>query len=124
MTLRAVLAVTVSAAALWAFPGATEAGEPRDSTTVVREGAFKPTKTRYKRKRAVRVYGYAPRRGGYSYEFSDVINTYGQSRVLYGSTNSYRDPFLDRQTPSGPFDHDFFFDSGIAPRGGDSPYIR
>jgi hypothetical protein len=38
--------------------------------------------------------------------------------------NSYRDPFVDRQTTSGPFDHGFFFDSGVAPHGGDSPYLH
>jgi len=53
-----------------------------------------------------------------------VINTYGMSRTLYGSTNTYRAPFIDRQTPSGPFDHGFFFDSGMGLHGGDSPYPR
>ena len=124
MKYKAVLAITLGAAAMWACPAPTEAGERRGATRVVHEGALQPTKARYKRKRAVRVYGYSTRRGGYSYEYSDVINTYGQSRSLYGSINSYRDPFVDRQTPSGPFDHGFFFDSGMAPRGGDSPYIR
>jgi hypothetical protein len=61
-------------------------------------------------------------RGGYSYAPSDTINTYGDSRTKYGSTNSYRDPMTDRQTRFGPFDHGFFFDSGIEPRGGNSPY--
>ena len=35
------------------------------------------------------------------------------SRAHYGSINSYRDPFVDRQTVNGPFDHGFFFDSGM-----------
>ena len=65
-----------------------------------------------------RVYR-ARRIGFYSYTYRDVINTYGMSRARYGSMNSYRDPFVDRQTVNGPFDHGFFFDSGIAPRGGD-----
>lgn len=69
-----------------------------------------------------RVRGFVARRGGYSYVPEDVINTYGNSRTLYGSASVYRDPMLDRQTQFGPFDHGFFFDSGIAPRGGDSPY--
>jgi hypothetical protein len=68
------------------------------------------------------VRGYIARRGGYSYSAEDAINTYGDSRSLYGGASSYRDPMLDRQTRFGPFDHGFFFDSGIAPRGGDSPY--
>ncbi|MCL4764866.1 MAG: hypothetical protein KJZ80_01355 [Hyphomicrobiaceae bacterium] len=70
-----------------------------------------------------KVYGYAVRRGGgYSYVPEDVINTYGNSRTLFGGINAYRDPMLDRQTRFGPFDHGFFFDSAIAPRGGDAPY--
>jgi len=64
------------------------------------------------------------RRGGYSYSFSDTINTYGDARTAYGSTNSYRDPFLDRQSAAGPFDNGFFFDSAIAPHGGNSPYLN
>ncbi len=69
------------------------------------------------------VYGYA-RRGGYSYSYTDSINTYGDSRSVYGSTRSFRDPMLDRQTNAGPFDHGFFFESGVAPRGGNSPYMN
>jgi hypothetical protein len=68
------------------------------------------------------VRGYIARRGGYSYSAEDTINTYGDSRTLYGGASAYRNPMLDRQTRFGPFDHGFFFDSGIAPRGGDSPY--
>lgn len=64
------------------------------------------------------------RRGGYSYNFTDTINTYGDSRTTFGSNNSYRDPFVDRQTTSGPFDNGFFFDSATAPRGGNSPYLN
>ena len=81
-------------------------------------------KSRLKHKRATRVRGFQTRGGYYSYTDSDVINTYGGSRTLYGGTNSYRDPFTDRQTTAGPFDHGFFFDSGMGPRGGDSPYPR
>jgi hypothetical protein len=67
---------------------------------------------------------HAPRRGGYSYSPQDTINTYGDARTKYGGATSLRDPMLDRQTESGPFDHGFFFDSGMAPRGGDSPYMN
>jgi hypothetical protein len=70
------------------------------------------------------VRGFIARRGGYSYSAADTINTYGDSRTLYGGASAYRDPMLDRQTGFGPFDHGFFFDSGIAPRGGDSPYLN
>lgn len=34
------------------------------------------------------------------------------------------DPQLDKQTPAGPFDSGFWFDSGIGPNGGDSPYLN
>lgn len=72
-----------------------------------------------------KVYGYVVRRGGgYSYSVEDVINTYSNSRTFYGSTNTFRNWMVDRQTQAGPFDHGFFFDSAIAPRGGDAPYMN
>jgi hypothetical protein len=64
------------------------------------------------------------RRGGYSYNQADTINTYGDARTKYGSISSYRDPEIDRQTEAGPFDHGFFFDSATGARGGDSPYMN
>jgi hypothetical protein len=76
------------------------------------------------RYRGAQVRGYRRRAGGYSYVPSDTINTYGDSRSLFGSTNSYRDPAVDRQTLGGPFDHGWFFDSGIGRNGGNSPYMN
>lgn len=76
------------------------------------------------RSRGAKVRGFRQRRGQYSYNANDVANTYGDSRTRYGSVNSYRDPFSDRQTIAGPFDHGWFFDSAVAPRGGDSPYLQ
>lgn len=73
---------------------------------------------------APQVRGYVAPRGGYSYVYEDAINTYGDARGRFGSANSLRDPGLGRQTPGGPFDHGFFFDSGIAPHGGQSPYMH
>jgi hypothetical protein len=70
------------------------------------------------------VRGFIARRGGYSYVYPDAINTYGDSRSRFGSASSLRDPGIDRQTNAGPFDHGFFFDSGVAPRGGSSPYMN
>lgn len=70
------------------------------------------------------VKGFVARRGGYSYQYADSINTYGNTRTLSGGADVFRDPSLDRQTISGPFDHGFFFDSGIGFRGGDSPYMH
>jgi len=75
-------------------------------------------------KSGAKVKGYTERRGGYSYNQADSINTYGDSRSRYGNASSLRDPRLDTQTTAGPFDHGFFFDSGTGPRGGDSPYMN
>jgi hypothetical protein len=79
---------------------------------------------RHRARRATRVRGFVLRGGYYSYIDADVINVYGGSRAKYGSTNTYRDFLVDRQTTAGPFDNDFFFDSGIGPRWNDSPYPR
>lgn len=73
--------------------------------------------------RGPQVRGFAQRRvGGYSFFKSDTINTYGDARTSYGGINVFRDGLQDRQTRFGPFDHGFFFDSGVSPRGGYSPY--
>jgi len=125
MTMRtALLALAAGAVALLAHAGPTQAGGQTRGTVTITSGAATQLKARTYRKRGVRVRGYAARRGGYSYSSQDVVNTYGLSRSLFGGINSYRDPLIDRQTPAGPFDHDFFFDSGIAPRGGNSPYLN
>jgi len=117
-----VLGGALGVAALLALGNA--AADTRTAKRLAAADAPGQVKVRYYRKRPVRVRAYRAGRGGYSYRPQDVVNTYGLSRSLFGSTNSYRDPFSDRQTPSGPFDHGFFFDSGIAPRGGDSPYLH
>jgi hypothetical protein len=75
-------------------------------------------------RKGARVKGYVERRGGYSYNQADSINTYGDSRSNYGNATSLRDPSLDKQSVAGPFDHGFFFDSATGPRGGDSPYMN
>ena len=73
--------------------------------------------------RGPQVRGFQQRRvGGYSYYSSDVVNTYGNVRTVFGGNNVYRDWQADRQTGFGPFDHGFFFDSGINRNGGYSPY--
>lgn len=118
---RAILmaAVLVAATALSAAAPA-EAGSRREA--YASNGAAHPKSRIYRG--GPRVKGYVQRRGGYSYSAPDTINTYGDARTRYGGISSYRDPFLDRQTNAGPFDHGFFFDSGIGPRGGDSPYMN
>jgi hypothetical protein len=98
---------------LFAHTGVTNAGERRASAVTSADGS-RPTATRYYRKRRpMQVNIYARRRGGYSYSAADVVNTYRASPPPYADV---------RQTPSGPFDSGFFFDSGIGPRGGNAPY--
>jgi hypothetical protein len=109
--------------------GAALLGTTAASTAVAhdrKDGMSQHPKSAYYRHRGVKpqVRGYMARRGGYSYSYADSINTYGSSRTLYGGTLFYRDPMLDRQTNSGPFDHGFFFDSAVTPRGGESPYMN
>jgi hypothetical protein len=106
---------------LLVFAGAGVAGEPLQGVYADSRPALRH---HYRRVPAVRGYSVARRVGGYSYSPEDVINTYGLTRNLFGATNSYRDLSTDRQTPSGPFDHGFFFDSAIAPHGGESPYLH
>ena len=118
---KTALALALGALALMGFAAAAEAAERRAKPVAGVDAAYQPTKARYSNRRAVRTRGYR-RIGFYAYSYRDVINTYGMSRARYGSINSYRDPFVDRQTSSGPFDNGFFFDSAIGLHGGDSPY--
>ena len=110
--------------------GAALLGTPATSPDAVahdrRDGASEHPKSAYYRHRGAKpqVRGYVARRGGYSYTYADSLNTYGNPRTLYGGSYLYRDPMMDRQTNSGPFDHGFFFDSGMGPRGGVSPYMN
>lgn len=107
---------------------AEAAGDEPVTRTEKVTGQHKPTSSHYRHKRRTAVRGYVARRGGYSYYAGDSINTYGDSRSLYGHTRAFRSWHYDRQTLAGPFDHGFFFDSGIqtsgAQRGGDSPYMH
>jgi hypothetical protein len=89
----------------------TLAGGKAKSVVAVDDGGAHPRSSYYRK--APQVRGFIQRRGGYSYSYADTINTYGQSRTLYGSNNSYRDWLADRQTNSGPFDHGFFWDTGL-----------
>jgi hypothetical protein len=122
---KAALALALGTLALMGFAAASEAAERRAMPVAATEAGFQPTKARYYRRHAAPMRAYRGRRiGFYSYSYRDVINTYGMSRARYGSINSYRDPFVDMQTPNGPFDHGFFFDSGMLPRGGNAPYLH
>ena len=117
---RALLlgAILVAGIAVAAGADNAAAGERKSGYS---DSAEHPRSSYY---RSPQVRGYTARRGGYSYTYADTIDTYGNPRTQYGGSNLYRDPMLDRQTNSGPFDHGFFFDSGNAPRGGESPYLN
>jgi hypothetical protein len=118
--LRSLLAASaLSALALAAAPAVVAQDRKAAPPPSAGAGAH-PSSVYYRR--APQVRGFVQRRGGYSYSASDVANTAGDSRVQFGSTNSHRNPYLDRQSRSGPFDHGFFWDSGVSPRGGNSPY--
>ena len=125
---KALLVLTLGAVALIGCGAAGEAGESRAKKKPVAVAAAEKgehPKSAYYRQRPTHARRFVGRRiGFYSYSYRDVINTYGMPRSLYGSINSYRDPYVDRQTPSGPFDHGFFFDSGNLPRGGNAPYMN
>jgi hypothetical protein len=107
--------------AVFALPNAAEAGGRKAKNDEVVTSGGHPKSNYY---RGTKVRGYAARRGGYSYNYAESVNTYGDARSNYGAASSLRDPKLDRQTRSGPFDHGFFFDSAVAPRGGDAPYMN
>jgi hypothetical protein len=81
--------------------------------------------TRYtKGKRATRVRGYLQRGGFYSYTDADAADSTAWQRSLFTSSSTFRTPLSERQSPGGPFDSGFFFDSGVGPRFNDSPYPR
>ena len=110
-----ILAIGVGALALFVFSGGTDAAQRRMSI-VTHADASGPVKIRYYRKRRpleVNIYARRRRVGGYSYHAADVTSTYGRTPPPYADV---------RQTPAGPFDSGFFFDSGIGPHGGNSPY--
>jgi hypothetical protein len=115
-----------AAAAALVTAGITGAGIPGLQGTEAR--AQQPSTGGHRASRYYRsggkVRGSRARRGGYSYSAEDTINTYGDSRTMSGGANSYRFELYTRQTTSGPFDHGFFFDSGIGLHGGDSPYMN
>src|ERR1700730_13737166 len=105
-----ILAIGIAILALFGSVGVMHSGECRAETY-----GSGHAKSRHYRKRPLEVTIYGRRRrGGYSYSASDVINTYGRSPPPYAHV---------RQTPGGPFDSGFFFDSGMGLHGGDSPYL-
>ncbi len=68
-------------------------------------------------------YSLHHKKGGYSYDKSESVNTYGAAAKKKKAPPGAPD-FRD-QTNSGPFDNSFFFDSGVGSiYGGNSPYMH
>lgn len=118
----ATLSLLAGAAALVAFGGTAEAAKKKPVRSIVETEDSRDARTSRAYRRAPQVRGFVLRRGGYSYASSDSINTYGDSSSRYSGYSLFRNNDFGRQTSGGPFDSDFFFDSGVSPRGGNSPY--
>jgi hypothetical protein len=115
---NALLAMAVGVLALMAWGSTSQAAERRSARMETAADAGQPKARHYRKRRPLQVNIYARRRGGYSFSSYEVFSTYS----TYGGSPP---PYAHvRQTPSGPFDSGFFFDSGIGPRGGDSPYLN
>lgn len=68
-------------------------------------------------------YSVHRKKGGYSYDKSESVNTYGGNQKKKHAPPGPPD-FRD-QTIAGPFDNSFFFDSGVGSLyGGNSPYMH
>jgi hypothetical protein len=108
------LLLGLAIAALIGWLGGIRPGDCRAQTYAAEPGH---AKARYYRHRPLEVTIHPRRRvGGYSYSAGSVVNTYNRQRPP---------PYVDvRQTPGGPFDSGFFFDSAMPPLGGQSPYMR
>jgi hypothetical protein len=111
-----VLAIVGTGVGITAADAGGAKKQPASPPAAVAATAEHPKSATYRR--APEVRGFIQRRGGYSYGASDSLFSYGDGRTTLGANGR----FFGRQTNSGPFDNGFFFDSGIGPRGGDSPY--
>ena len=117
--------VLAAAVGMLVATGATEEAaasgkrRPATSAPVADSGGVHPKSSYY---RGPRVRGYVQRRGGYSFFYPDTINTYGGYRTIFGSGLTPAHPQYQRQ--GGPFDHGFFFDSGIGGRNSESVYAH
>lgn len=61
-----------------------------------------------------KIYYGRRRIGGYSYHPNQTMSG--------AEARRFWDPGSTLQSPEGPFDSGFFFDSAIAPHGGNAPY--
>src|SRR5678815_5613248 len=114
---RSCILAIGGALALLVSTGDTHAAQ-RHMSVINRADYAGVAKVRYYRKRGpleVNIYTRRRRVGGYSYRTTDVVSRHGRSPP----------PFMDVMlTPGGSFDSGFFFDSGIGPHGGNSPYLH
>src|SRR5262245_52417722 len=117
MTIKS-LSLCIGVLALSAATGPVAAEEAVTARMVTTADA-PPDKPRVlKRKRPpleIDIYAQRRRRpGGYSFGVPEVTSTYNTRNPP---------PYAHvRQTPSGPFDSGFFFDSAFGLNGGDAPY--
>ena len=117
MTLKSFL-ISLGVVAITAATGPATAEQVRGTRQAAEAAEAAAEKScAYRRKRPpleIDIYAQRRPRGGYSYRVQDITSTYSRRNPP---------PYAHvRQTPSGPFDSGFFFDSGIAPRAGDAPY--
>ena len=122
MNYKSIVAA-LAAGVLVTFTGLPMAGDLGPSQAYADGG--QKAKTRYKKGyRATRVRGYVQRGGYYSYVDQDAINTRAWASSLFISGSPFRNPLTERQSPGGPFDSGFFFDSDIGPPWNNAPYPR
>lgn len=118
------LLAVLAAGAVIAFTGLPVPGVGDFGIAKAYADGGKRAKVSARGKRAVRVRGFIQRGGYYSYTDEDAIDSRAWARSLFISRSPFRTPFTAQQSPAGPFDSGFFFDSGLGPRFNDSPYPR
>jgi hypothetical protein len=121
MTYKGIM-VAVAACAGVAFTDLPVGGDLVTSKAYA-DGAKKIKKAK-SRPKGVRVRGFLQRGGYYSYMDADAVNSYAWSSSLFTSKSTFRNPRSIEQSPGGPFDSGFFFDSDIGPPWNNAPYPR
>jgi len=103
----------LSAAALLVLVTADMAGMNTVAGARADDASDQPRPPR-RAKRRTQAQGYTLSPGASPAEIARYFQLYG----------GYIDPRINKQSPGGPFDSGFFFDSGIGRNGGDSPYLN
>ncbi|HEU0062394.1 MAG TPA: hypothetical protein VFR19_21110 [Hyphomicrobiaceae bacterium] len=115
MTLKSLL-LSLGALAICAATAPLAAQEERSGRMLTTAAAPEKVRAYRKKRPPLEIDIYAQRRrGGYSYRVPDVTSTYNSRNPP---------PYMHvRQTPSGPFDSGFWFNSGCCGlHAGDAPY--